>query len=115
MPFPESSGQASQLTNIGEVENKGWEINTQFFLLNKRNIDLRINASVNTLENTVVSNGGAAPFSVGGFTFLGQFVDEANRSASCKATGLPLMTRATLLVPSVTRCLAARYQISLAT
>lgn len=76
VPFPESSGQASQLTNIGEVENKGWEINTQFFLLNKRNVDLRINASMNTLENTVVSNGGAAPFSVGGFTFLGQFVDE---------------------------------------
>lgn len=76
VPFPESSGQASQLTNIGEVENKGWEINTQFFLLNKRNVDLRINASLNTLENTVVSNGGAAPFSVGGFTFLGQFVDE---------------------------------------
>jgi outer membrane receptor protein involved in Fe transport len=76
VPFPESAGQASQLTNIGEVENKGWEINTQFFVLNKRNVDLRINASLNTLDNVVVSNGGAAPFTVGGFTFLGQFVDQ---------------------------------------
>ena len=73
-PFPESSGQASQLTNIGEVENKGWEINTQFFVLNKRNIDLRINASLNTLDNVVTDNGGSPPFTVGGFTFLGQWV-----------------------------------------
>ena len=75
IPFPESAGQASQLTNIGEVENKGWEINTQFFVLNQRNADLRINASLNTLDNLVTKNGGAPPFSVGGFTFLGQNVD----------------------------------------
>ena len=75
VPFPESAGQASQLTNIGEVENKGWEINTQFFVLNQRNVDLRINASVNTLDNLVTENGGAPAFSVGGFTFLGQNVD----------------------------------------
>ncbi|MFK7845445.1 MAG: TonB-dependent receptor [Rhodothermales bacterium] len=75
VPFPESAGQASQLTNIGEVENQGWEVNTQFFLLNQRDVDLRFNVSVNTLDNLVTNNGGAPPFSVGGFTFLGQQVD----------------------------------------
>ncbi len=75
IPFPESAGQASQLTNVGEVENKGWEINTQFFVLNSRNADLRINASVNTLDNLVTRNGGAPAFSVGGFSFLGQQVE----------------------------------------
>ncbi len=75
-PFPESSGQAAQLTNIGEVENRGWEFNTQFFVLNSRDADLRINASVNTLDNVVLDNGGTPAFTVGGFTFLGQFVEE---------------------------------------
>ena len=75
IPFAESAGQASQLTNIGEVENEGWEINTQFFVLNRRNVDLRFNASVNTLENLVTENGGAPAFTVGGFSFLGQQVE----------------------------------------
>ena len=75
IPFAESAGQASQLTNIGEVENKGWEFNTQFFVLNRRDVDLRLNASVNTLDNVVTKNGGAPAFSVGGFSFLGQQVE----------------------------------------
>ena len=75
IPFAESAGQASQLTNIGEVENEGWEINTQFFVINRRDVDLRLNASVNTLDNVVTKNGGAPAFTVGGFTFLGQQVE----------------------------------------
>ena len=76
VPFAVSSGQASQLTNIGEVENKGWEINTSFLVLNQRNADLRVTASVNTLDNEVLDNGGAPSFTVGGFTFLGQRVEQ---------------------------------------
>lgn len=74
--FPPSAGRFEQLANVGEIVNKGWEINSQFFPVSTRNLDLRIGASLNTLDNEVVNMGGAAPFAIGGFTFLGQWVVE---------------------------------------
>ena len=77
VPFTSSAGRPlSQLFNVGEVENKGWEIAAFINPISTRNVDLRLNASINTLDNEVTDNGGTSPFTVGGFTFLGQFVDE---------------------------------------
>jgi len=73
--FASSTGFLSALQNVGEIENKGWELSTRFRILQKRDYGLRFNASINTLENTVIKSGGA-PFNVGGFTFLGNFVEE---------------------------------------
>ena len=74
--FPISAGRFEQLANVGEVLNKGWEIKSQFFPIDTEEWDVRLGASFNTLDNEVTDMGRAAPFSIGGFTFLGQWVDE---------------------------------------
>ncbi len=76
VPFLPTAGLAAQLFNVGEIVNKGWEFAAQAFLVDTRGLDLRLTASLNTLDNEVVDDGGIAPFSVGGFTFLGQWVEE---------------------------------------
>ena len=74
--FPISAGRFEQLANVGEVLNKGWEIKSQFFPIDTDEWDVRLGASFNTLDNEVTDMGRAAPFSIGGFTFLGQWVEE---------------------------------------
>lgn len=75
-PFAPSFGFNARVRNLGLISNKGWEIATNFQVLQTQDFDLSFNASINTVENLVVSSGGAAEFSVGGFTFLGPFVKE---------------------------------------
>lgn len=74
-PYPPTSGQPSQQRNLGEIVNKGWEISSQFAILDQTDYGLDLSASLNTNENEVVSNGGTPKFSTGGFTFLGAHVD----------------------------------------
>jgi len=76
VPFLPTAGLAAQLFNVGEILNRGWEFAATAFVLDGGPVDLRVNASLNTLHNEVVDDGGIAPFSVGGFTFLGQWVEE---------------------------------------
>lgn len=86
-PFPPSSGQDSQQRNLGTVTNEGWEMATQVAILDQSAYDLDLQASLNTNDNMVVSNGGTPKFQTGGFGFLGSYVDagkpvgylEANR------------------------------------
>lgn len=75
-PFNPSSGQNAQLRNLGEIENKGYEISTTLQLASSRNFDLRFNGSINYNENLVLSTGGAPEFNLYGFTFLGRYVKE---------------------------------------
>jgi TonB-dependent starch-binding outer membrane protein SusC len=75
-PFASSLGQINQLRNIGEIENEGWELGTSFVILDSDDVTLNLNASVNTVDNVVVSSGGAPEFNVGGFIFLGSFVKQ---------------------------------------
>lgn len=75
-PFATSTGLGTALQNLGEIENKGLELSGNFSLVRNRDFNLNLNASVNTLSNEVIDNGNSAPFSVGGFSFLGSFVDE---------------------------------------
>ncbi len=75
-PFARSYGLTTSLQNIGVIENSGIEIAGNFNVLRTRDANVGIRASFNTLNNEVVDNGGTAPFVVGGFTFLGSWVDE---------------------------------------
>ena len=75
-PFAPSTGQGARVRNLGVISNKGWEIVSSFQVLRGQDFDLDVNLSANTVENVVESSGGAAEFSVGGFTFLGPFVKE---------------------------------------
>lgn len=75
-PSIPSSGQLAQETNVGEISNKGIELEGIFRILDMQNLSLDFNASLTTNKNLVVSSGGAPEFVVGGFTFLGSFVKE---------------------------------------
>lgn len=75
-PSVPSSGQFAQEANVGEVTNKGIELETTIRILDKKDLTLAINGSLTTNQNLVVSSGGAPEFGVGGFTFLGTFVKE---------------------------------------
>ncbi len=70
-----SSGLGASLQNVGEIENKGWELAGKVLVLQKRDYSLSIRGSVNSFTNEVTASGGA-PFSVGGFSFLGSWVEE---------------------------------------
>ena len=71
-----SSGQLSQVTNIGEISNTGWEFELRANVLNLPKHDLNLNFSYNINDNVVKSSGGAAPFVVGGFLVIGTWVEE---------------------------------------
>lgn len=75
-PFARSTGLGSALQNLGVIENTGLELSSSFQVVSTRDASVSLRASLNTLESVVADNGNSAPFSVGGFSFLGAFVDE---------------------------------------
>ncbi len=75
-PFAPSTGQNNQLRNLGEIVNHGFEFSANAYVLDSRALTVRLNGSLNTLTNEVTDNGETAEFNVGGFQFLGSFVDE---------------------------------------
>jgi len=75
-PQAPSSGQAAQEKNVGEIENKGYEIALGVNILSNEKHNLNARVSYNYNENVVLSTGGAPEFVVGGFTFLGSWVNE---------------------------------------
>lgn len=75
-PFARSFGLGTALQNLGTIENKGVEIASNLNLYRSRDANVNLRVSFNSLTNTVIDNGGSAPFSIGGFAFLGSFVDE---------------------------------------
>jgi TonB-dependent SusC/RagA subfamily outer membrane receptor len=71
-----ASGYISQLKNVGEIENKGMEFAVTAVPISTSDYEVSIRASLATLENKVVSLGGSAAFSIGGFAFLPLRVEE---------------------------------------
>ena len=76
VPRDPSSGFGNQLTNVGEISNKGIEVGLYAQLVQSENFSLNAKISFATLDNKVVSMGGAAPFSIASFTFLPRRVEE---------------------------------------
>jgi len=89
-PFNPSSGQNAQLRNLGEIENKGYELSTMLQLIDERDFDLRFTGSVNHNKNKVLSTGGAPEFNLFGFTFLGRYVREGLPVGFLRGTGVHL-------------------------
>ena len=75
-PFARSVGLGTALQNLGLIENKGVEISGNFNVIRTRNGSVNLRGSFNSLNNMVVDNGDSAPFNIGGFSFLGSFIDE---------------------------------------
>lgn len=69
IPSLPSSGQsANYLANVGKIENKGVELNLGVQILDTKDWNLRVNASLNTNKNKVLDIGTAVPFAIGGFS-----------------------------------------------
>lgn len=67
-PAPSSGYTKSQLYNIGEIENKGFEMNFSLEAIDLQDWGLTLTGSVNTLKNKVLSTGGAPAFNINGFS-----------------------------------------------
>jgi outer membrane receptor protein involved in Fe transport len=81
-----STGQLNQIQNIGEVENKGWELELRATPIQTEKHNLTVNLSYNKNENLVTDSGGAPAFVVGGFTVLGSVVDEGQSLGFLRGT-----------------------------
>jgi hypothetical protein len=69
VPLPPSNGEAEEvLRNIGEIENKGFEIAANIVAIQNKNWDVRLRGTLNTLDNEVTDAGGAAAFNINGFS-----------------------------------------------
>ncbi|WP_040628153.1 TonB-dependent receptor domain-containing protein [Mucilaginibacter paludis] len=68
VPPAPSTGETSQLQNVGKILNRGLEFNTVLTPLKSADYSLKFNLSVNTLYNMVLSSGGAAAFNINGFS-----------------------------------------------
>lgn len=68
VPPAPSTGETSQLQNIGKILNRGLEFNTVLTPVKTTDYSLKFNLSINTLYNKVLSSGGAAAFNINGFS-----------------------------------------------
>lgn len=69
IPTLPSSGQSKTfLANVGKIRNEGIELNMSVKILDTKEWNLSMAASVNTNHNEVLSTGGLVPFGIGGFS-----------------------------------------------
>lgn len=68
VPPAPSTGETSQLQNIGKILNRGLEFNMVLTPIKTTDYSLKFNLSINTLYNKVLSSGGAAAFNINGFS-----------------------------------------------
>lgn len=65
-PAP-STGLPSQLRNIGEISNKGFELRATLTPISRPGLRLTLNAAYNTLKNRVEDLQGTPPFAISGY------------------------------------------------
>lgn len=90
-----SSGQLAQITNIGEIQNTGWEFDLRTNIINTEKHQLNLNASYNYNDNLVKNSGGAPPFNVGGFLVIGTWIQEGESLGFLRGTKAELQADGT--------------------
>jgi len=65
-PSP-STGESSQIANIGQIANKGLELRTTLTPISNATWRLTLSGSFNTLDNKVLRLNGTPPFGISGF------------------------------------------------
>ncbi|MBI9072399.1 MAG: TonB-dependent receptor [Melioribacteraceae bacterium] len=78
VPQDPTIGYPSQLTNVGEISNKGIELSIFAKLYSSRNFSVDMRASISTNENEITSLGGSSPFTLMGYTFLPLRIEEGH-------------------------------------
>ncbi len=70
VPEQPVTGQGPQIRNVGEIANRGWEVEGRAVVLNRPNARWNVRATYNTVDNQVRSMGpegvAPAPFFIGG-------------------------------------------------
>jgi TonB-dependent starch-binding outer membrane protein SusC len=64
VPEQPVTGQGTQIRNVGEISNRGIELDVSALLVNTPRFSWQVGATYQTVDNEVVSMGGAAPFFV---------------------------------------------------
>lgn len=64
VPEQPVTGQGTQIRNVGEISNRGIELDVSALLINNPTFSWQVGATFQTVKNEVVSMGGAAPFFV---------------------------------------------------
>ncbi len=65
--LPSTGQQSTYLANVGDIENKGFEITVGVTPVRTHDWTVSLNASFNTNHNEVLSTGGQPAFAIGGF------------------------------------------------
>lgn len=68
VPAPPSSGEGTQMRNVGEIANHGIEIQVVGDVVRRPGWTARVTAAYNTLNNEVVHSGGSPVFGISGFS-----------------------------------------------
>src|SRR5690606_21380406 len=68
VPSAPSTGEALQLRNVGEILNRGIELRVASDVVRKRDLNVRLSASLNTLHHEVVNTAGAAAIGISQFS-----------------------------------------------
>jgi TonB-dependent starch-binding outer membrane protein SusC len=76
VPEPPATGQGTQIRNVGEIKNRGIELEMNVLAVNRRNLSWNLGATFQTVDNEVTSMGGAADFNVFFSDGTGQRVTE---------------------------------------
>ncbi|MDW8465429.1 MAG: TonB-dependent receptor [Chloroherpetonaceae bacterium] len=76
--FPQdpSGGRITQLQNVGQIRNRGIELSVRAAVYQSPTLDIAVRGAVSTVDNLLVSLGGSAPFTIGGFAFLPMRAEE---------------------------------------
>jgi outer membrane receptor protein involved in Fe transport len=92
VPLSPSSGEGTQLQNVGEIENTGVEVRIVADVLRTDNLTARITGSLNTLDNQVTDDGGSPVFALSGFSSstVQTVVEEGRPVGSIRGTAATL-------------------------
>jgi hypothetical protein len=66
VPEQPSTGQGTQLRNLGEISNRGWELAWSAQVVNMESVAWTLGGTFTTVDNEVTDMGGAADFNAGG-------------------------------------------------
>ncbi|MFW6206247.1 MAG: TonB-dependent receptor domain-containing protein, partial [Gemmatimonadota bacterium] len=66
VPEPPVTGLGTQVRNVGEISNVGWELEGSAQIVNTRAVQWNVQATYNTVDNRITDMGAAAPFWIGG-------------------------------------------------
>lgn len=98
--YPPSMGfTATQLANVGEIENKGWEMAIRGLLLTSERLDWDAHFQISTTSNVVTSLGGQPSFAAGnatrieeGYPATGKWVRKSSHWDPVTRRHVPLLT-----------------------